>query len=469
MESNQRLFKNKHLLLFFSVFILLFSQYGCNKDDILDRSDAELIFSTDTLTFDTVFTTLGSTTRSFKIYNQYNQTARIKEIRLSGGENSQFRINVDGISGTEFKDYEILPGDSMYVFVEVTVDPSDASLPFVMTDSISFLLGNNPQKVTLAAWGQNANFYYGQTICDEIWDDDKPYVIVNSLLVDSACFLRIEEGVQVHLSNNSRLFVNGTLELNGQIDNPVILQQLRLEQFYRELPGQWEGIHILRPSVNNVFSNALIKNAVVGVRVDSLPENNNPKVSFFNTEIRNTLSSGILGITTVLYGENILIYNCGEHNIQMEYGGIYDFRHATLANYSSSFINHNKPIIRASNFLATPDALSLAPIYATFTNSIIYGSLDEEIFIEEAEPGVVDVEILFNHALVKTEMPEDTVFFNNVLRNMDPQFTDRFEKDYTLLNGSPAIDAGTQDAGVQNDFKGNMRSGQPDLGAFEFQ
>lgn len=97
-----------------------------------------LSFSKDTVVFDTVFTTIGSTTQQFKIYNKDSKTIRIDEIELMGGTNSKFSINVDGLQGTKIEDLYIEGGDSLFVFVEVTLDPNGTNLPMVIEDSIRF-------------------------------------------------------------------------------------------------------------------------------------------------------------------------------------------------------------------------------------------------------------------------------------------------------------------------------------------
>ena len=89
----------------FSVWILvllgvvLSMTAACRRISFIEDSGAKLTFSRDTVKFDTVFTTVGSATRSFKIYNPYNENIRISSIELMGGEPSNFRMNVDGQIG----------------------------------------------------------------------------------------------------------------------------------------------------------------------------------------------------------------------------------------------------------------------------------------------------------------------------------------------------------------------------------
>ena len=119
--------KNKLIsfILFSFILGLLSLTTSCGKNNSFSKK--HLSFSLDTLVFDTVFTTIGSTTQQFKIYNNENKTLNIEEIELMGGANSFFRMNVDGISQNIIKDTKILGNDSLFAFVEVTLNKSPAN------------------------------------------------------------------------------------------------------------------------------------------------------------------------------------------------------------------------------------------------------------------------------------------------------------------------------------------------------
>ena len=109
---------------------------GCQREVWDSNPDHALRFSTDTLFFDTVFATVGSITLPLKVYNDFDGTLLIDEIELESGLVSQYRINVNGEpltnSGQPLRDVPLQPGDSLYLFVEVTVDPNESagSVPF---------------------------------------------------------------------------------------------------------------------------------------------------------------------------------------------------------------------------------------------------------------------------------------------------------------------------------------------------
>jgi hypothetical protein len=176
---------------------------SCSNDNILNDPDAMLEFSLDTLTFDTVFTNVGSATQRFKIYNRNNETVNISKIELAGIAGDAFRLNIDGTTGNISTDITVPPNDSIYIFAEVTVDPNDLSNPYVITDKIRFETNGNQQEITLEAWGQNANYIGGKGFisgctADLVFDDEKPYVIYGILVIDS-CELVLPEGCRVYI------------------------------------------------------------------------------------------------------------------------------------------------------------------------------------------------------------------------------------------------------------------------------
>ena len=153
---NLQIIMKRSWLFIFGLLSLVFLSsllIQCRKDVILTDPSAKLDFSNDTIIFDTVFTTVGSTTKRLKFYNNNKATVNISSIHLAGGSSSPFRLNVDGISGIEHSDIEIDAGDSLFAFVEVTLDPNNGTLPLIIEDSLIFMTNGNEQKVKLVVWG----------------------------------------------------------------------------------------------------------------------------------------------------------------------------------------------------------------------------------------------------------------------------------------------------------------------------
>ncbi len=487
-----------YLSLFFVAVIVLFS--SCNKQNVITDSTAMLTLKTDTLTFDTVFTTIGSTTLSFKIHNEHSQSIQVSSIDLAGGDNSQFRLNINGASTNNGVDYTIAANDSMYIHVEVTVDPNEDDLPYIVKDSVLFTTNGNTQKMLLIAYGQNANYFNSQIINDTIWTADKPYLIYNSILIDSGQTLVIEEGCQLHFHKYSRLYVKGTLVVKGTETNPVVFKHDRLETLYEDVPGQWDGIHFLKGSNQSYINYGIIENSVIGIRVDSLPGEGNgavqynsrpavydsflntvPNVLIENSIIRNVSNSGIIGITAIIEARNSLIYNCGQNNVQLEFGGIYDFDFCTFVNMQTNIgLDHKQPVVRMANYLIAADGIQVAQLFdANFTHCIVYGGLDDEVEIDSIPLVGAEFKYVFSHSLIKrTENLFDSARMVSVIDDEAPLFLSNGTNDYSLQDLSPCIDAGHKNIGaayfngdLKLDLSGNTRlSGVlVDMGAFEKQ
>ena len=123
------------------------------------------------------------------VYNNHKKSIKIEDIRLGRGENSPYRINIDGEPTTKITDYTLLPNDSIYIFVDITINPDNPDLLFIEKDSITFLTNGNMQDIKLVAWGQDAHFLRDSMLTGTIvWENDKPYVISNHIGVDENIF-----------------------------------------------------------------------------------------------------------------------------------------------------------------------------------------------------------------------------------------------------------------------------------------
>ncbi len=491
--TNRLLYSFILITLGFSIFFA-----ACNNDNPITDAGAKLEFSLDTLTFDTVFTAVGSTTRRFKIYNRNSQPIVISNIQLENTSN-MFRINVDGTAGNTHSNIEIPANDSIYTFVEVTVDPNNLNNAYVINDAILFETNGNNQRIVLEAWGQNA-IYLGSkgaigvlrnNMQDIILDDPKPYVIYGVLIVDSANLV-LPEGCQVYIHggivNQGNSYTDGIILFtesaklisNGTLDNPVVIRGDRLESFYDDEPGQWAGILIGQNSTGNVVNHTIIRNSIVGIRVDSAAD-----LTIKNSAIHNTNSSNILGIHSKIYAENCTFFSSNSgNNVQLEYGGEYDFNYCTIATFSSApSISHGSSALRMTNVTCFDEfcnEFDEFPLDANFRNCIIYGSRVDEIQIFDR----TETAGLFNFSLENCVIrqdeaePENDIIFNNCTNceiNTDPLFVDIEEYDYQLDTLSPAEGKAIpiQDLNsmpITLDKIENMRDAtNPDIGAFEYQ
>ena len=478
------------LIVCFASFVILES---CGfEESFVSEAPLQVRFSVDTLSFDTVFTSIGSSTRSFSIANLSEENVIIESIKLVKGASSMFRMNVDGAPADEVRDVKILANDSIYIFVEVTVDPDQplSISPFIITEAISVSGGGITETVSLEAFGQNANYFpskdaQGQLIslsCNNgniIWDDPKPYVIYGLLFIDS-CTLEIPKGTQIYVQGglaridetvfqDGGLFFQsqGKLRTQGTVEEPVVFQGSRLEPVFADQSGQWAGLRMLPESKAHSLRHTTIKNSIVGVRVDSAAE-----VTLESVQIFNTASVGLIGIHANIRMDNSLIHSNGPQSVALTYGGDYLFRYCTFANYENQ-----RAAVYMDNFTcldADCNSVEAFPLIARFQNSIIMGSNKDEIVIsdisEGSDPELLQIE--FDHTIIRVD--ETKVFISaaaciKCLEYADePVFIDENEDQYQLDTVSLARGQGRPIIEVLTDLNGNTRDAdKPDLGCYE--
>jgi hypothetical protein len=451
-------------------FVLLF--FSCRKDSFITSADARLSISADTLKYDTIFVTAGSTYRTFKIFNENNQKLRLSSLKLMGGSASVFKMNVDGIAGTQFSNLEINANDSIYVFVQVNVNPTAANLPFVIRDSIEVSYNGNTKKVQLEAWGQNAHFFRDKVVnANETWSNDKPYVILGSLLVNTNQTLTINKGCRIYVHADAPIVVNGTLQVNGLKDtvDRVYFSGDRLDDPYKDFPASWPGIFFLPASKDNVLNYAVIKNAFQAIGLQDPSPNANPKLTLNECIIDNAYDAGIISLNSSIRARNCLISNCGK-NLLLAKGGDYQFTHCTVVTYANRFIDHKNPVLILTNAANNVTA----DLNATFRNCIFWGEnglVKDEVVVEKIGNTIFNVN--FDYNLWKVETAPANITSNQIINNLAPLFdsvsTSNSYYSFRLQSTSPAINKGVN-AGVAIDLDGRPRPvGLPDLGCYEKQ
>src|SRR6516164_1078560 len=301
----------KSFLLVALVICLL--SVSCKKDSFITSPDALVRFSSDTVFFDTVFTSTGSVTQSIKVFNENNEKMLLSSVRLMGGSQSSFRINIDGSPGPENDQIEVEPNDSIYVFITVSVNPTASGLPFILQDSIGVSFNGNTRFIQLKAWGQNAHFLKNQEISTNVtWTNDLPYVIQGGLQVDSNAVLTIQKGCKIYLHADAPLLVNGSLQVLGEKTDSmrVYFQGDRLDNPYNSYPGSWPGILFGTTSRDNLMEFAVIRNAYQGLIAEDLPMDANPKLTLNECIVDNIYDAGILALGSSIQANNCLISNC---------------------------------------------------------------------------------------------------------------------------------------------------------------
>jgi hypothetical protein len=386
-----------------------------------------LSFSTDTLSFDTVFTTIGSATRGFMVYNRNSEPLNMESVLLAGGGATGFRINVDGRKGSSFQNIGIQANDSMYVFVEVTVNPNDVDQPLLVRDSVLITVNGIRQQVILEAVVQNVNLWKtGKVITeDTLLTAERPYLIYDSLVVAPQIKVEIAEGVTFYMHDKANVIVYGTLHAKGGKDAPVIFRGDRLDFILNDLlpydrtPGQWGGIFFKPGSFDNILDHAIVRNGTTGITcLPSTTESSKLKMS--NSQVTNMAGNLFSAINCDVEVINSELSNA-TGNVAALLGGNYRFIHSTLANYMNVFLRKDTATLGSHTLLMSnfqPEK-QFAPLKARFDNCVIDGYLPPksfrdikaEILLDKADGEVF--EYSFNHCVLKTSVEEDENY-NNV-------------------------------------------------------
>lgn len=471
--------------LFFILILIL--SFACRKADIISTdSSVRLNFSNDTIIFDTVFTTMGSVTKKLLVYNDNENAVIISKIALAGGPSSYYQINVDGRSGDSFNDLELSAGDSLYIFVRITIDPTNQNSPIIVRDSVLFEINSNLQDVDLYAWGQDAHFIMPNVTISGLpplniianegesvrWTNEKPYVIVGYAVVDSLASLIVDAGARIHFYNNSGLWIykGANIQVNGTLSDPVIFQGTRLDEGYRDLPAQWDRIWINESSVNSTFNYAIIKNGTIGIQAETLNESMGNSLILNNSRILNMSGWGIFSRFYQIEGNNLVVANAGSSLLNLTTGGRYIFMNCTFGNYYNYGVRKD-PSLHLSNYYILPtsegDIVYTGVLQeAYFGDCIFYGALEDELLIDPY-PGTENEFLYhFDYCLLKSSLESTLIGLHNIF-NEDPLFIDAYENDFHLDSLSPARDKGILMINPV-DIEGILRDTKPDLGAFEY-
>ncbi|MDP2088866.1 MAG: hypothetical protein Q8J84_05645 [Flavobacteriaceae bacterium] len=499
--------KNTLLLLF-----LLSIFFGaCRKDFDLIESEGNLSFSKDTVFLDTVFTGKSSSTYRLKVYNKSNQNVLIPSVGLGRGENSFYRLNIDGKPGKVFQNIEILSKDSIYIFIETTIDYNRVTNP-IYSDSIVFKGNSFSKNVKLITLVQDAHFLFpsknAQGIIETItlgqdlngkdikingfyladnttWTNTKPYVIFGYCAVPENKTLTVEAGTKIHFHNNSGLIVdkNATLKINGTLQNKVKIEGDRLEPYFENIAGQWGAIWLRAGSKNHEINHTLIKNGTIGILIDSIGSNSTPTLKIQNTEIYNHSNYGILARESNIEGSNLVINKAGFSSLACTMGGTYNFIHCTFVNYwnislrqfPAVLINNFYTYFEGNKQIMVPKNLK----EANFSNSIIYGNNRIELILDKVDGA--DFNFNFQNNLIQFDDYNNSYssklqyqftninYYQNIIFNQPPDFKNPQLNQLMIGKLSSGIQKGAISKAIQipQDILGKDRTGSPDLGAYQ--
>ena len=432
---------------------------------------------------------------------------------------------------TVFENVELLAKDSMYIFIESTIDIQTLvsnQTQFLYTDAIEFDSGGNLQEVELVTLVKDAVFIYPQRFVDNqtgetivetltfdvdgdgnddettiqgrflednelIFTNEKPYVIYGYAAVNDSKTLTIEAGARLHFHANSGLLVanGGSLKVNGLpsmdqelLEGEVTFEGDRLEPQFSNTPGQWGTIWLRAGSKENEINYAQIKNGSIGILVDSITSSTSPTLTLKNTEIFNHSNFGVLARETSILGENIVIGNAGEASLACVIGGSYNFTHSTFANYWNNGIR-SLPAVLVNNFYTYTNASGQEVIEtrdliaANFTNCIIDGNNNIEFLPDRADGSLFNFKVAnslikftdINNSLAGVSEVDfdNTSLYENILLNGVSHFRNVSSNDFIIGQDSQAINFGNSTGAglVPLDILGVTRTISPDAGAYQ--
>tara|TARA_Y100000991_G_scaffold68399_1_gene51088 strand:+ start:8968 stop:10557 length:1590 start_codon:yes stop_codon:yes gene_type:complete len=519
------------LLRLFFIVTVSFLWNSCDNEINFDVNDTELTFSKDTIYLDTVFTNIGSSTYNLKVYNNSNRNILIPEIKLSKGEDSYYRLNVDGIYdqnndlGKRFNNIEILANDSLYIFIETTIDINELNTDqnsFLYEDKIEFLNSNSTQDVKLISLVKDAVFIYperyegdqqfiyetleidfngdgvneqtnirGRYLDEDelIFTNDKPYVIYGYAAAGLGNELIIEKGARIHFHDNSGLIIsNGaSIKANGEfsqnpteLENQIIFEGDRLEPYFENVPGQWGTIWLLEGSLNNEFSYCTIKNASVGIYTNGGDNLDDYMINLNNVQIYNSSNFGILSISSSVSAQNLVINKSGQSSFAGIYGGKFHFNHCTIANFWSSGIRQYPSALFNNFYIDSDENEFINEVFELIiTNSVIDGNQNIEFLIEklgsyELNYSLYDTMVRFND--INNYFSDDPTYdfsdnshYINLYNNLNSNFVNPFFNDLRINQFSELIGLGNLQYSINSPFDilNNSRADSSDLGAFQ--
>ena len=473
----------------------VFGFSACDDIDDFSTSSSHLLtFSTDTVRIDTVFSTVPSSTRDFWVRNRSGKGLRCTSVRLEGGNQNGFRVNVDGVylsqeQGFKANDIEVRNKDSIRVFVEVTTAVNHGDGPKELNDYLVFALESGvEQKVVLNAWSWDADFARNKTIESNYTIlAGKPLVVYGPLTVEEGATLTIAPGATLYFHDGASIDVKGRLLCKGTAEQPITLRGDRLDKMFDYLPydrmsGLWNGVHFFEKSYDNIMEYTDLHSAFNGVRVDS-SDVARTTLTVANSTIHNCQGHALYVANSKVAVENAQLTNALNNCLAVD-GGDVLVNNCTLAQFYPFDSNRKAALL----FSGTNHPLQ----QFVCRNTLITGYSSDEMMgekpvadddnSENAELNAFNYQ--FENCVIRTPEvtnEEEMPHFQNVVfeekENPDSVCTNHFVKvdgdqqdyDFRLAKTSVAIDRADPDTATKTDRNAMPRDERPDIGAYEFK
>jgi len=480
----------KHKLLFWLLIALMTQTLitACTDDDSFSASSSNLLtFETDTVKLDTTFSKVPTATKSFWVYNHSGDGIRCLNVRLENGNQTGFRVNVDGVylgqaSGYQVQDVEIRKHDSIRVFVELTSVMQQTDKPQKVEDNLVFSLESGvQQKVNLNAFSWDAEFLQDVVVHgDSTIQSTKPIVVYGNLTVDTLATLTIGEGTTLYFHNNAGINVYGRLLCKGTAENNVVLRGDRIDRMFDYLPydrvsGQWRGVHIYGSSYDNLIEYTDIHSPYSGIECDSA-DVTKMKLRLVNSTIHNCQGFGFEGRNCKLEILNCQISNTLA-NCASFVGGDILINNSTFAQFYP-FDGERGPALYFDNYYPLKNLTCLNSLITGYADDVLMGS-NRNVKDSGTEK---EFNYLFDHCVIRTPkvVTDDSIYFKNVIyedvedttRGSWKHFvkidTDNLVYDFRLDSISTAIGKADPKTTLPTDRNALPRDEKPDAGAYEY-
>lgn len=468
-----------------AILVLAVSSASCtDNDDYSSDPSHKVSFSTDTIAFDTVFTSVGSATECFVVHNS-NDIGVTLQATLCGGNASPFRMNVDGQSGTVVPDIRIASDDSAYCFVSVNIDPHDSDSPVLAFDSIRFTnAGGTSQYVYLSAFGQDVVILRRHTFkSDTVLSSRRPFLVYDTLTVGEGASLTVEKGARLYFHDDGILHISGRILAEGTCDSTILMRGDRMDRMLNDMPydlvsGRWGGIIIDSCSFGNRFVSCDIHGGTWGVRADT-SSTDFEKLLLDGTTIHNVKGDALQLNNCSARIVNSQITNAGNHCVSI-LGGDNTFVYCTIANFypwsqCGTALN-----------LTNVNSKNIYPIRrADFRNSVITGYGQEGLSVVLADSvtsddGISPENFSFRNSLILAKDTaglgmKDCICENDTCQvygadNFRSVLKVDFRFDFRLDSLSSARSLATPVPCIDYDIRGVARpcDASPDAGCFQF-
>ena len=336
---------------------------ACADDDSFSSSSGlRLDFPADTIKLDTVFSRTASSTYSFWVHNRNSSGVKMQSVRLKRGNQTGFRVNVDGIyldnaNGSQTNEIEIRKNDSILVFVEITPYEAHSDEPVSITDHLVFQFeSGSEQSVCLQAWAWDAVKLYSPVIeTDSVIESVKPLVIYGDFTVAKGVHLTIRN-TTLFFHDGSGMNVYGTLQTDNCIMRGDRLDRMFSYLPYDRVPGQWNGVRLYDSSCDNVLINTQIRNSYEGLVCDSAAiDSTSYRLVMQQCVVHNTQGNAVQISNTHALLENCQLSNAQGDCLHID-GGIVEISYCTLAQFypftggrgSALYITNHHPLLSLS-------------------------------------------------------------------------------------------------------------------------